>query len=81
MATMDAVTVPADILEQLLSLPEAERASVARKLLQSLGGPSEKDDEAWFAEVRERVDAVRSGESAGIPLDDVMAEARTILGR
>ena len=75
------MTIPADIMQQLLGLPETERAAVARQLLESLGAPSAVDDDAWIAELERRVEDVESGKSAGIPWEDVYAEARALLAK
>jgi putative addiction module component (TIGR02574 family) len=71
-------------LEQLqaavLSLPEAERARLAERLLASL----EEDPQveaAWRGEVRDRLDAYRQGALSAVSADDVLSKARRIVGR
>jgi len=64
----------------VLSLPEAERARLAAKILASL----DKDPEieaAWIAEVRDRLAAYKRGEIPAVPAEDVLAKARKIVGR
>lgn len=78
---MRSVTIPAEIMQQLLGLPEAERADIARQLLESLGPLSALDDEAWLAEIKRRAEDVESGRSDGIPWDDFYAEARALLAK
>jgi putative addiction module component (TIGR02574 family) len=63
-----------------LSLPDAERARLAARLLASLDQDPEIEEE-WVAEVRSRLDAFRRGEITAEPADIVMARAREILKR
>jgi putative addiction module component (TIGR02574 family) len=54
---------PARILEEALDLPPSERARVARALIDSLDDTIDQDaDELWDAEIRRRLDAIKSGE-------------------
>lgn len=64
----------------VLSLPEAERARLAAKILVSL----DKDPEieaAWVAEVRDRLAAYKRGEISAVPAEEVLGKARKIVGR
>ncbi len=70
--TMDVLQAAA------LSLPDAERARLAARLLASLDQDPEVEAE-WMAEVRSRLDAYRRGEIAAEPADVVMSRAREIL--
>jgi len=69
-----------DVLQAAaLSLPEAERARLAAKLLASL----EEDprvEEAWIAEIRDRIAAYDRGEIGTVPANEVLARAREIVG-
>lgn len=60
-----------------LALPPDERAQVASALLASLGDPADDPAEvrdAWTAELRSRIDDVRSGRVQVIPLGQVASE-------
>jgi putative addiction module component (TIGR02574 family) len=60
--------------ESALSLPSAERADLAFQLLQSLDRPGEETTSDEFGTaLRDRIEAYRSGEIAGIGLDDARA--------
>jgi len=64
----------------VLSLPEAERARLAAKILASLDGDAGAEAD-WVSEVRERLAAYRRGEIEAVAAEDVLAKARTIIGR
>lgn len=70
-----------DTLEaQLLSLPPADRARLAEVLLASLDaevaqGPSAAVEALWRAEGERRLKELQSGEVAGIPAEQVFANA------
>ena len=58
------MSTSAPLLEQLLSLPAAERAEIAERLLESLDELDPHEIEgAWASEVAARVDALRNGEA------------------
>ena len=61
-----------------LSLPMAERARLAERLIASLDEDSEIE-EAWAAEVRRRLELYRSGEIEAVSAESVMEEARARL--
>lgn len=70
-----------DTLEaQLLSLAPADRARLAEVLLASLDadvaqGPSAEVEALWRAEGERRLSELRSGKVAGIPAEQVFANA------
>jgi putative addiction module component (TIGR02574 family) len=69
-----------DMLEAAaLSLPQAERARLAATLLASLD-QDPRIEQAWVAEVRERIAAFERGEIKAVPADEVLARAREIVG-
>ncbi len=71
---------PDQFLETALSLPAAERADLALQLLQSLDLPGDEiTDEAFGAELRQRIEAYRRGEVASVGLDDARAIIQTRL--
>jgi putative addiction module component (TIGR02574 family) len=71
------------LLEQVLSLPEHERAEIATRLLESLDPEAQQDvDEAWAAEIERRCAAVDAGTLATSDWTEVRARIeRDIFGR
>jgi putative addiction module component (TIGR02574 family) len=68
------------IEKEALSLPEAERAFLADRLLSSLGGDVLSDiDAAWVAEAERRYAEYRAGRRQPIPAPEVLAEADRLL--
>ena len=64
--------IPAELLEAALNLPEPARAALADRLLDSLG-PVFADAEIeaeWAAEIKRRVNDIKSGREKGIPLEE-----------
>jgi putative addiction module component (TIGR02574 family) len=60
------------LLKEALALPDAERAELAAELMASFDGPQDPDVEvAWAAEIERRAAKVLSGESQGVPWDEV----------
>jgi putative addiction module component (TIGR02574 family) len=70
------------LLEQLLSLPENDRAEVAARLLESLE-PAEPDvDAAWAAEIDRRCAALDRGEAVTSDWNDFRVRIeRDVFGR
>ncbi len=63
------------ILRTALDLPVEERAELALRLVESLDGEPAGDVEVpWAAEVEDRVDALRRGETRTYPAADVFRE-------
>jgi putative addiction module component (TIGR02574 family) len=66
-----------EITQVALALPLDERAKVASALLASLDEPADDPAEvhaAWTAEIRSRIDDIRSGRVQAIPLEQIKAE-------
>ena len=62
---------------ELATLTEAERADLARFLIQSLDSGSDKDAEAaWDAELERRAGEIKSGRESGEAADKVFSELR-----
>ena len=60
------------LLKEALELPDAERAELAAELMASFDGPADPDVEAaWAVEIERRAAKVLSGESQGVPWDEV----------
>ncbi len=71
------------VLQQALTLQVDERANLAAELLASLDDSEAEDpvavEEAWAREIEARARRVMSGESEGIPWDQVRARAEASL--
>jgi len=63
-----------ELLENVLSLPDADRSYLASKLLESLddGGVSKE----WDEEIARRVSTIDDGSAQLVPHDEAMASAR-----
>lgn len=65
------------VKQQVLQLPEADRAELARFLIESLDDSEDPDVEAaWDAELRTRVDRIEQGKARLRPAHQVLAEIR-----
>ena len=66
----------AEILDKALALSIEERGMLIDRLVESLDdGPAEEGvEEAWNAEIKRRVDEVRSGKVKLIPGEQVLRE-------
>jgi hypothetical protein len=66
----------AELIQQVLELPTAERAEVAAEVLFSLhpGDFDDADDQAWMAEIQSRREEVLKGETTMRNWSDVRAE-------
>ena len=67
-----------ELLREALALPVDERADVAAQLLASLNDEdvaTEDIEAAWAAEIEKRARRVLSGQSEGIPWEDVRRRA------
>lgn len=64
--------IPAELLDAALKLPDEARSEFADRLLDSLGPAyAEPEIEAeWAAEIKRRVDDMKSGREKGIPLEE-----------
>jgi putative addiction module component (TIGR02574 family) len=64
-----------ELLREASELPEADRAELAGRLLETLHGEPEEDVEAaWAEEVERRIRQVESGEVKTIPWEEVRAK-------
>jgi putative addiction module component (TIGR02574 family) len=63
-----------ELLKLALDLPEAERADMAARLIQSLDSEMDEDVEAaWSEEIHRRIAAIDSGEERLLDWDEVRA--------
>jgi putative addiction module component (TIGR02574 family) len=62
------------VLEKALALSTRERGLLIDRLISSLDdGPAEEGvEEAWAAEIKQRVDDIRSGKAKMIPGEEVL---------
>ncbi len=65
-----------DVLREALDLPPIERAALVDQLLTSLDKPDEAVDAAWRKEIAARLRAYRSGATATVSAEDILAEYR-----
>jgi putative addiction module component (TIGR02574 family) len=71
-----------DLLREALALPVDERADVAAQLLASLDDEDVATDDieaAWAVEIEKRARRVVSGQSEGLPWEDVRRRAEAEL--
>ena len=72
-----------ELLREALTLPVAERADVAAELLASLDDAETENptevEAAWAAEIEKRARRVMSGESVGVPWEEVRRRAEAEL--
>lgn len=65
----------AELLREASELPEADRAELAGRLLETLHGEPDEDVEAaWAEEVERRIRQIDSGEVKTIPWEEVRAK-------
>lgn len=72
------------LLEEVLKLPDAERAEFAAELMAALRHEDVEASEieaAWAAEIERRIEGYLSGKDKATPWADVRAEALRRLGR
>ncbi len=65
------------VTHDALDLPQQQRAKLAHTLIVSIDDKTEQDvASAWDAEIKRRVDEIRSGKVKGIPAEEVFAKLR-----
>ncbi len=63
--------------DQLLQLPQKQRAELAHFLLETLDNSEDVEDEAaWDAELARRAEEIKSGQDVCEPVEKVIAELR-----
>ena len=67
------------IIDEVMALPEAERARVVDALIEAVVASELEQDPAFVAELRRRADAALSGKTEGTPWRDMMTELRAEL--
>ena len=67
-----------DIVKSALALPEAERAEVVRKILDSFNGDLDADAErAWTQEVARRIRDLTDGRARTVSAREALDQARS----
>jgi len=69
------------VLERALDLSATDRGALIARLIDSLEeGPTDEGvEQAWAAEIRRRVDEIRSGKARLIPEEEVRRRAAALL--
>ena len=73
-------------IEELLALPDDERAEIASALVDSIGGPGqplapgESWEDAWLPEINRRLQALENGTAKTIPMEEVLQKLKKKLG-
>lgn len=70
----DMPVADANLAKKALALPPNERAELASLLIDSLRGTARSDDEIKRM-LRDRADALRSGQDVGLSFEQVFGEA------
>lgn len=66
-----------EIENRAFALSSGERAELAHKLIVSLDDARDKEVEtAWDAEIKRRVEEIKSGKAKGRPAEEILAEIR-----
>ncbi len=55
-----------------------ERFELVEDILASMGEPAPHHDQAWLAEIEDRIAAVERGEALFIPVEDVFAKPKRL---
>ena len=77
----DVIAGARKILQDALALPNDERLALAEELLDSVDAVHEELDEAWRAELLDRVRQVRSGEVELVSWEAARERGREALAR
>ncbi len=64
------------ILQEVLTLPLKDRATLVNDILASLDRPDEQIDRLWRKEIDDRVAAYRAGNIRAISLEEVLSKYR-----
>ncbi len=64
------------ILNEVLKLPPAKRASIVDNILSSLDQPDEYIDNLWHKEVEDRINAYQAGKIKSLSLEEVLSKYR-----
>ena len=74
------MSVPAELLRNVLSLDVHDRATLAERLLASLEELSEEEAERlWAEEAQRRLDEYRAGHARAVRAEDIQKKAERLL--
>jgi putative addiction module component (TIGR02574 family) len=62
------------ILQEVLTLPLQDRATLVDGILASLDQPDEQIDRLWRKEIDDRITAYRAGKIRAVPLEEVLSK-------
>jgi isopropylmalate/homocitrate/citramalate synthase len=66
--------------EELMNLPQSDRASLAEELLRSLDTELEENyEQEWLEEIRKRSEELKEGEVEPVEFEEVIQEALSVL--
>jgi putative addiction module component (TIGR02574 family) len=68
-----------EMLDEIVDLPVEKRVQLADQILQTLNPVDPAIQQQWIAEVHQRMEAVRKGESELIPGEDVFRKAHHLV--
>ena len=63
-----------DVLKQALKLKPEERFMAVEGLIRSLDEPDDSLDEIWAEEAEKRLNAYRSGNLEGVPMEEIFKD-------
>lgn len=66
------MSVPKDVLDEVLTLKPVQKAELIDRLLSSLDEPDEKIHQAWIQEVEDRIEAFEDGKLKVATLEKVL---------
>ena len=73
-----------EVARDAIELPQEQRLTLARILIDCSDGPSDPSPDveaAWEVEISRRIRTIDSGETQGIPLDEVLQELDSRFGK
>lgn len=70
----------AEIEKEILNLPEMDRATLAKHLIETLDMDMDENvEQIWLQEAEKRYELYKSGKIKALPAQDVLQEARNAL--
>jgi putative addiction module component (TIGR02574 family) len=67
------MSIPDDLLERVMALPEGDRLKLVRRILADPGPREPGQEEAWAAEIEGRLRAIDDSRMPVSPLEEVRA--------
>lgn len=69
------INVNKNLINEVLELNPQEKIFLVEAIVESLDKPDKNIQEIWLKEAKERLESHRSGDTKGIPLEDVLGES------